>query len=118
MEASDLEVRVRYAETDQMGVAHHAAYLVWFEAGRTEFIRGRGRSYAQIEAGGCGCDQQSWRDRGSKQRQLLPIVHKGFNPIALNAVCQSHIADAALFSFGRISYTGRGTFQDQGAKIV
>jgi acyl-CoA thioester hydrolase len=35
-----------------MGVAHHASYLVWFEAGRTEFIRERGRSYAQIEAGG------------------------------------------------------------------
>ena len=52
MEASELEVRVRYAETDQMGVAHHASYLVWFEAGRTEFIRSRGRSYAQIEADG------------------------------------------------------------------
>jgi acyl-CoA thioester hydrolase len=47
-----LEVRVRYAETDQMGVAHHCSYLVWFEAGRTEFIRTRGRSYAQIEADG------------------------------------------------------------------
>jgi acyl-CoA thioester hydrolase len=49
---SELELRVRYAETDQMGVAHHASYLVWFEAGRTEFIRSRGRSYAQIEADG------------------------------------------------------------------
>jgi acyl-CoA thioester hydrolase len=49
---SDLEVRVRYAETDQMGVAHHASYLVWFEAGRTEYIRARGRSYAQVEEGG------------------------------------------------------------------
>lgn len=52
MDPSELEIRVRYAETDQMGVAHHASYLVWFEAGRTEFIRSRGRSYAQIEAGG------------------------------------------------------------------
>jgi len=52
MEVSELEVRVRYAETDQMGVAHHASYLVWFEAGRTEFIRARGRSYAQVEADG------------------------------------------------------------------
>lgn len=52
MEVSELEVRVRYAETDQMGVAHHASYLVWFETGRTEYIRGRGRSYAQIEADG------------------------------------------------------------------
>jgi acyl-CoA thioester hydrolase len=52
MDVSELEIRVRYAETDQMGVAHHASYLVWFEAGRTEFIRSRGRSYAQIEADG------------------------------------------------------------------
>jgi acyl-CoA thioester hydrolase len=52
MDFSDLEVRVRYAETDQMGVAHHASYLVWFEAGRTEYIRARGRSYAQVEQGG------------------------------------------------------------------
>lgn len=52
MHVSELEVRVRYAETDQMGVAHHASYLVWFEAGRTEFIRDRGRSYAQVEADG------------------------------------------------------------------
>ena len=33
------EVRVRYAETDQMGVAYHANYLVWCEVGRTDFIR-------------------------------------------------------------------------------
>lgn len=52
MAVSDLEVRVRYAETDQMGVAHHASYLVWFEAGRTEFLRAHGRSYAEIEADG------------------------------------------------------------------
>lgn len=52
MTVSDLEIRVRYAETDQMGVAHHASYLVWFEAGRTEFIRERGRSYAQVEQEG------------------------------------------------------------------
>jgi acyl-CoA thioester hydrolase len=52
MADSELEIRVRYAETDQMGVAHHASYLVWFEAGRTELIRSRGRSYAQIEADG------------------------------------------------------------------
>jgi acyl-CoA thioester hydrolase len=52
MDVSELEIRVRYAETDQMGVAHHTSYLVWFEAGRTEFIRDRGHSYAQIEADG------------------------------------------------------------------
>ena len=52
MYVSELEIRVRYAETDQMRVAHHAGYLVWFEAGRTEFIRACGRSYAQLEDDG------------------------------------------------------------------
>lgn len=52
MQVSELEIRVRYAETDQMRVAHHASYLVWFEAGRTELIRACGRSYAQLEEDG------------------------------------------------------------------
>jgi len=46
----DCEVRVRYAETDQMGVAYYANYLVWFEVGRTEFCRKRGFCYADLEA--------------------------------------------------------------------
>jgi acyl-CoA thioester hydrolase len=49
---SELDIRVRYAETDQMRVAHHAGYLVWFEAGRTEYIRACGRSYAHLEQDG------------------------------------------------------------------
>jgi acyl-CoA thioester hydrolase len=46
----DCEVRVRYAETDQMGVAYYANYLVWFEVGRSEFCRERGFRYADLEA--------------------------------------------------------------------
>ena len=46
------EVRVRYAETDQMGVVYHANYLVWCEIGRTDFIRALGRSYADMERDG------------------------------------------------------------------
>lgn len=42
-------VRVRYQETDQMGVVYHANYLVWFEIGRTDFIREFGLSYSQLE---------------------------------------------------------------------
>jgi YbgC/YbaW family acyl-CoA thioester hydrolase len=45
-------VRVRYAETDQMGVAYYANYLVWFEVGRTEFLRSMGWSYRDMEAAG------------------------------------------------------------------
>ena len=42
-------VRVRYAETDQMGVVYHANYLVWFEVGRVEFMRAHGLSYREME---------------------------------------------------------------------
>lgn len=46
----DLELRVRYAETDQMGVVYHTNYLVWCEIGRTELIRSlTGVSYAKLE---------------------------------------------------------------------
>lgn len=46
------ELRVRYAETDQMGVVYHANYLVWCEIGRTDFIREFGVSYAELERQG------------------------------------------------------------------
>ena len=46
----DVEIRVRYAETDQMGVAYYANYLVWFEVGRSEFCRERGFRYVDLEA--------------------------------------------------------------------
>ena len=49
----DLELRVRYAETDQMGVVYHTNYLVWCEIGRTELIRNlTGMSYATLEEEG------------------------------------------------------------------
>ncbi len=48
----DVDIRVRYAETDQMGVAYYANYLVWFEVGRSEFCRERGFRYADLEAFG------------------------------------------------------------------
>jgi acyl-CoA thioester hydrolase len=45
-------VRVRYAETDAMGVVHHASYIVWLELGRTEALRAAGVPYSSIEARG------------------------------------------------------------------
>ena len=46
---AEARVRVRYAETDQMGVVYHANYLVWFEVGRVEFIRQLGMDYKDME---------------------------------------------------------------------
>jgi acyl-CoA thioester hydrolase len=48
----DIELRVRYGETDRMGVVYHAEYLVWCEMGRTEYIRSLGMSYAEMERRG------------------------------------------------------------------
>jgi acyl-CoA thioester hydrolase len=47
-----VDVEVRYAETDQMGVVHHSRYLVWFEVARTRLCRETGIHYADIEASG------------------------------------------------------------------
>ena len=45
-------VRVRYAETDQMGIVYYANYLVWFEVGRTDLLRLTGWTYREMEADG------------------------------------------------------------------
>lgn len=47
-----VEVEVRYAETDQMGRAHHGVYVVWCELGRTMLMREHGVSYAEMERSG------------------------------------------------------------------
>ncbi|WP_062199154.1 acyl-CoA thioesterase [Massilibacterium senegalense] len=50
---TETEFRVRYSETDQMGVVHHRNYFSWFEVGRTEWIREKlGMSYADLEKAG------------------------------------------------------------------
>ena len=49
IEYHDVTVRVRYAETDQMGVVYHANYLVWFEVGRVELMRALGVEYKRME---------------------------------------------------------------------
>ncbi len=49
MVTGEIQIRVRYAETDRMGLLHHANYLVYFEQARTELLRGRHASYKELE---------------------------------------------------------------------
>jgi len=49
MQAHETRIRVRYAETDQMGVVYHANYLVWMEVGRVAYCKARGFEYKQME---------------------------------------------------------------------
>ena len=85
----DVEFRVRYAETDQMGVVYHANYLIWCEVGRTDFIRARGMSYADIERAGIGLavSELSARFHGAaryddldSRRTTLPTFARAASP--------------------------------------
>jgi acyl-CoA thioester hydrolase len=50
IEYHDTTLRVRYAETDQMGVVYHSNYLIWFEVGRVELMRATGFDYKTMES--------------------------------------------------------------------
>lgn len=50
--SSSSTIRVRYSETDQMGVAWHGEYFAWFEVGRTDLLRGQGLTYSELEKRG------------------------------------------------------------------
>jgi acyl-CoA thioester hydrolase len=50
--SSETTLRVRYAETDRMGVAYYANYLVWFEVARADWLRARGWTYREMEEAG------------------------------------------------------------------
>ncbi|MGB0981409.1 MAG: acyl-CoA thioesterase [Winogradskyella sp.] len=52
MQTNETKIRVRYGETDQMGVVYHANYAHYFEVGRTEWLREQGMSYSAMEANG------------------------------------------------------------------
>jgi acyl-CoA thioester hydrolase len=49
MMTGEITIRVRYAETDRMGLLHHANYLIYFEQGRTELLRSQGLVYKDLE---------------------------------------------------------------------
>jgi acyl-CoA thioester hydrolase len=51
-DSHETSIRVRYAETDRMGLLHHANYFVYFEQARTEMLRSRGISYREVEDSG------------------------------------------------------------------
>ncbi len=57
----EISFRVRYQETDNMGFVHHSVYLIWFEVGRTEWMREKGLTYRE-------CEAQGW---------LLPVIEAG-----------------------------------------
>ena len=63
MYTSDIQIRVRYAETDQMGYVYHGNYAAYFEVARTEAFRKLGISYKELEADGVGMPVGELRTR-------------------------------------------------------
>jgi len=49
---NETKIKVRYVETDQMGIVHHSNYFAWFEIGRTEFMKAMGMPYSEVERNG------------------------------------------------------------------
>lgn len=76
---SSTHVRVRYADTDQMGVVYHTKYLEWFEVGRTELLRDLGIPYSRMEEEGIGLpviEAHCLYKRGAVYDQLLLIISR------------------------------------------
>ena len=71
-------VRVRYAETDRMGIAWHGRYLEWFETGRTELMRSVGCPYAEVE------------DRAGIQFPVVEVGSRHLAPARYDDVVQVH----------------------------
>lgn len=74
-----IETRVRFFETDLMGIVHHAAYLTYFEAGRVEYLRRRGVTYADWASRGVHLPVVELRahyERPARFDDMLEIVTK------------------------------------------
>ena len=99
-------VRVRYAETDQMGIVYYANYLVWFEVGRTDLLRLSGWSYREMEVDGYAlpvveahCEYR----QSARYDDELDIVTTGsiFSPVRIKFDYQVvRAADGAMLANG------------------
>jgi acyl-CoA thioester hydrolase len=94
----DIEFRVRYSETDQMGVVYHAEYLVWCEVGRTEFIRARGMPYAEMERRGAflAVADASLRYHGSARYDDLVRVETTLSSVKSRAISFDYVIRNAV----------------------
>lgn len=91
-----VEFRVRYAETDQMGVVYHANFLIWCEIGRTDFLRQRGQRYADLERDGVALavTEATVRFRAPARYDDLIRVRTRLREVRSRAVSFDYVIDA------------------------
>ncbi len=87
MKFFDYEYRVRYADTDKMGITYYANYLVWFEAARTEYFRALGMPYTECEKDGL----------------FLPVVEAGIQYHATSTYDDAVIVRTSVSELGMTS---------------
>jgi acyl-CoA thioester hydrolase len=110
MVSATTRVRVRYAETDQMGIVYYANYFVWFEVGRTELLRTLGGTYRELEAEGiylpvltADCEYKL----ASRYDDELDIQTRGrlLSPIRLEFLYEVvRVADQKIMATGRTEH--------------
>lgn len=88
--------RVRFAETDQMGVAHHSAYVVWLESARVEWMRERDLSYRELEEQGVSMAVAALEVRYRRAARFDDLIHVDCRLEALRS------------RYGRYRYTLKG----------
>lgn len=79
MKEHQIQVRVRYSETDQMGVVYHGNYIPYFEMGRVEWLRNKGISYKSLEERGVGLPIVSMAinyKKSARYDDLLTVITK------------------------------------------
>jgi acyl-CoA thioester hydrolase len=100
-------VRVRYAETDKMGVVYHANYFIWFEIGRTDLLRSLGWSYREMEEDGVSLpviEAQCRYHRSAKYDDELEVRAEGrmLSPVRMEFTYQVvRREDQAVAASGR-----------------
>jgi acyl-CoA thioester hydrolase len=87
-----LEIRVRYAETDRMGVVYYANYLIWFEMGRSEYCRQQGFNYLDLEDLGYRLvvTEASCRYRNPARYDELIMVRTALHTLRRRSICFSY----------------------------
>lgn len=104
--ASISQVRVRYAETDQMGVVYYANYFVWFEVGRADLLRSAGWSYRDMEHTGVSLpviEAHCRYHRSAKYDEELDVRTEGrmLSPVRMEFVYQVVRRDQSVAASGR-----------------
>jgi acyl-CoA thioester hydrolase len=103
MREHSLQIRVRYSETDQMGVVYHGNYIPYFEIGRVEWLRTQGVSYKSLEEGGIALPIVSMTlnyKKPARYDDLLNIktTFKSQSSVKIEFECEITDADGALLT--------------------